>query len=115
MRISVVGGVALVLLLAVDVALRVAGRGAFPWPATAYLGMSLLTLLAYGWDKRRAVSGGRRVPENTLHVLALCGGWPGAWVGRPLFRHKTRKQPFSTIFWALGVLHAGFWLWFAFG
>jgi uncharacterized membrane protein YsdA (DUF1294 family) len=28
--------------------------------------------------------------------LALIGGIGGAYAGRALFRHKTRKQPFST-------------------
>ena len=27
--------------------------------------------------------------------LVLIGGTPGAYAGRALFRHKTRKQPFS--------------------
>ena len=113
MRLSTAAGVALALLLAVDVALRVTGRGDFPWPVTVYLAVSLVTLLVYGWDKRRAGKGGRRVPESTLHLLALFGGWPGALVARPLFRHKTKKQPFSAIFWVIGALHVAAWIWFA--
>jgi uncharacterized membrane protein YsdA (DUF1294 family) len=26
-------------------------------------------------------------------------GWPGALAARRVFRHKTTKQPFRTIFW----------------
>jgi uncharacterized membrane protein YsdA (DUF1294 family) len=37
----------------------------------------------------------RRIAESTLLTLALLGGTPGAYAGRALFRHKTRKQPFS--------------------
>ncbi len=53
------------------------------WPAAiVYLGLvavtSLASFAAYGFDKRRAGTGGRRVPERTLHLLALLGGWPGA-------------------------------------
>jgi len=39
---------------------------------------SLASFAAYGFDKRRAATGGRRVPERTLLVLALVGGWPGS-------------------------------------
>ncbi|MDU3302747.1 MAG: DUF1294 domain-containing protein, partial [Enterobacter ludwigii] len=44
---------------------------------------------------RRAM---RRVPEATLLVFGLIGGWPGAIIGQQLFRHKTQKQPFKTYF-----------------
>lgn len=40
----------------------------------------------------------RRVPESTLLVFGVVGGWPGAIVGQQLFRHKTQKQPFKTYF-----------------
>lgn len=113
MRLATAAGAALVLLLAVDLGLRATGRGDFPWPVTAYLAVSVLTLPVYAWDKRRAARGGRRVPESTLHVLALLGGWPGALVARPLFRHKTRKQPFTAIFWAIGALHVAAWAFLA--
>lgn len=75
----------------------------------AYLGlvavMSLWTFVAYGFDKRRAARGGRRVPEQTLHLLALVGGWPGAFAGQRFFRHKTSKLPFLVVFWAVVVIH----------
>ena len=74
-----------------------------------YLGivlvMSLACFVAYGWDKGRAANGGRRVPEQTLHTLALLGGWPGALVGQRYFRHKTKKLSFLIVFWCVVVLH----------
>jgi uncharacterized membrane protein YsdA (DUF1294 family) len=79
------------------------------YAAVAYLGLvavtSLASFAAYGLDKRRAGIGGRRVPERTLHLLALLGGWPGAILGQRQFRHKTRKVPFQIAFWAVVVLH----------
>src|SRR4051812_41320705 len=67
--------------------------------------MSCACLFAYGFDKRRAVHGNRRVPERTLHILALLGGWPGALMGQRRFRHKTNKISFLVVFWITVVLH----------
>ena len=69
--------------------------------------MSLSSFVAYGWDKWRAIHGGRRIPEQTLHVLALLGGWPGAWWAQRQFRHKTQKISFRIVFWLVVVLHCG--------
>ena len=75
----------------------------------AYLGVVALAscacFIAYGLDKRRAASGGRRIPERTLHLLAFLGGWPGAWLGQRQFRHKTAKVSFRILFWVVVVAH----------
>ncbi|EOZ3049321.1 TPA: DUF1294 domain-containing protein [Enterobacter roggenkampii] len=63
-----------------------------------FLLINMLTLVMYGADKIAARKGMRRVPEATLLVFGVTGGWPGAIVGRQLFRHKTQKQPFKTYF-----------------
>ena len=67
--------------------------------------MSVLCFAAYGLDKRRAANGSRRIPEQTLHILALLGGWPGALLGQRQFRHKTKKLSFLIVFWCVVVLH----------
>jgi uncharacterized membrane protein YsdA (DUF1294 family) len=69
------------------------------------LAMSVAAVLTYWWDKRRAETGGRRVPELTLHLLAFLGGWPGAWWAQRRLRHKTRKVPFQVAFWLLVAAH----------
>lgn len=75
-----------------------------------YAGMSPITILAYGWDKRRAVSLGRRIPERTLHLLELFGGWPAALAAQHLVRHKNRKLQYQVTFWAIVGVHVLFWL-----
>ena len=67
--------------------------------------LSLVAFVAYGFDKRRAQASGQRVPENTLHLLALFGGWPGALFGQRIFRHKTQKFGFRVVFWLCVTLH----------
>jgi uncharacterized membrane protein YsdA (DUF1294 family) len=69
-------------------------------PLWAWVGsLSLLTFLIYKYDKMRsavAQSGGDRVPEWVLLMLALLGGTPGALGGMYLPpRHKTRKGSFK--------------------
>ncbi|EBS7632620.1 DUF1294 domain-containing protein [Salmonella enterica] len=63
-----------------------------------FLLANVLTLVIYGMDKMAARKTWRRVPESTLLVFGVVGGWPGAIVGQQLFRHKTQKQPFKTYF-----------------
>lgn len=62
---------------------------------SALCAMNFWAFAAFGIDKARAERGGWRVQESTLLWLAFLGGSPGAYAGRRLFRHKTRKQPFS--------------------
>jgi uncharacterized membrane protein YsdA (DUF1294 family) len=81
----------------------------WPWVLAAYGVAGAVAFAAYGWDKRRAERGGRRVPERTLHLLALVGGFPGAWLGRRAFRHKTRRPAFLVVIVLAGCLHAGLW------
>lgn len=73
----------------------------------ALLLVNLWTILRFREDKRRAVAGARRIPEADLLVLALIGGTPGAFFARHRFRHKTRKQPFSTWLWLIAAIQAG--------
>ena len=80
----------------------------------AYLiSINTMTLLLYGYDKRQAVAGRTRVPEIALHLVALLGGSPGAFMGQGLFRHKTRKLSFQMVFAAIALLQiaAGYGYW----
>jgi uncharacterized membrane protein YsdA (DUF1294 family) len=65
------------------------------------------TVLRFWQDKQRAIVGDRRIPEADLLWLALIGGSPGAFAARQLFRHKTRKEPFSTRLMLIGAVQIG--------
>lgn len=49
----------------------------------------------YGYDKRLAQSGHRRISESSLLQVAIFGGSLGANLACRVYRHKTRKQPFA--------------------
>jgi uncharacterized membrane protein YsdA (DUF1294 family) len=78
---------------------------------TGYLLMSLVALMAYWIDKRRAARAEWRISEGALHTIELLGGWPGAWVAQRVFRHKWRKTRYMVVFWAIGVIHVLAWAW----
>ncbi len=74
-----------------------------------YALLSLVTLVAFAHDKRRAIKGRHRTAEKTLHLLELAGGWPGALLAMKLVRHKNAKAKFFLVTWAIALLHAGAW------
>ena len=80
---------------------------------TAYIALNFAAFAAFGLDKSFAERGQWRIRESTLLLLALVGGTPGAYAGRAAFRHKTRKQPFSTQLAAIAVLQLAGSAWFA--
>ena len=64
-----------------------------------YLSLSVLTYVIYAKDKSAAKSKTWRIPEKTLHLLSLCGGWLGAALAQETLRHKTQKTSFQVVFW----------------
>lgn len=70
-----------------------------------YFVASAVAFVAYALDKSAARNDQWRTPENTLHLFALVGGWPGALAAQRLLRHKSKKQSFQIVFWATVVLN----------
>jgi uncharacterized membrane protein YsdA (DUF1294 family) len=64
------------------------------------------TFMLFGFDKLRAEAGSWRIAESTLLGFALIGGSAGAFLGRRVFRHKTRKEPFSSTLRTIAALQA---------
>ena len=68
--------------------------------ALLYWLASGVSYLLYFSDKSAAGRRGvRRTPEDTLHLLDLLGGWPGALLAQHAYRHKTVKVSFQAVFW----------------
>lgn len=79
-----------------------------------YLGLSIFAFLIYAFDKSAAMSRRWRTSEDTLLLISLAGGWPGALLAQQLMRHKTIKQSFINSFWITVLLNVGaFVIWHA--
>ena len=72
--------------------------------------INLLTFIAFGIDKRKAIQRTRRIPEKYLLRLAVIGGVVGAWFSMILFRHKIKDWSFLppmilvSISWLIGII-----------
>lgn len=81
-------------------------EGAAHWLLFLYAaGISTATYVMYAQDKKAAQAGQWRIQELTLHLMSLCGGWPGAWWARQRLRHKSAKKSFSIVFWGIVALY----------
>ena len=86
-------------------------------PLTILIAYGLFSVVAfgmYGADKAAAKQGTWRTSESSLHTIGVVGGWPGALVARQVFRHKTIKQPFRTIFWLTVIANCTALAWFVY-
>ncbi len=77
-----------------------------PLHLLSYVGLlSVLTGLIYWLDKWYAQTNAWRIQEHTLHLFALLGGWPGAWLAQTWVRHKASKLSFQIKFWVTVLLN----------
>ncbi|MCC8552754.1 DUF1294 domain-containing protein [Xanthomonas hortorum] len=79
--------------------------------ALLYAAASVVAMIVYRIDKTAAQRGRQRIPETTLHMIALLGGWPGALLAQALFRHKSSKAAFQLRFWISVVLNVAALFW----
>jgi uncharacterized membrane protein YsdA (DUF1294 family) len=72
--------------------------------------INIVTAVVYAWDKTQARRGNRRIPERTLFLLNLAGGFGGAWLVFFGLRHKTLHRSFwfvqsaATVVWIVIVV-----------
>lgn len=59
------------------------------------LAINLISFIAYGIDKRKAIKNKWRIKEATLLGLSFIGGSIGALMGMIIFHHKTKKPRFK--------------------
>lgn len=74
-----------------------------------YLLMSRFCYCAYRKDKKYAKTQQWRVPESTLHLYEIFGGWPGGLIAQRKLRHKNKKLSYQISFWLIVALHIVGW------
>lgn len=98
---AIFGTSAFFIAVLLAVVMGVAPWWVVPW----YVVLSVVTFIAYGWDKVSAKGGHWRTQEKSLHTLEMLGGWPGAWLAQVLWRHKLRKESFKAEFQAAAAIN----------
>lgn len=83
------------------------------WYLSILVVMGAATFVALWVDKRWAVRGDWRIPERTLHVLELLGGWAGAIAAMTLVRHKNRKASYWLVTALIAAAHLATAAWLA--
>ena len=100
-RLAIAGLLSCVLLLGVILG-RVPG-----WLLIYASILGAVSAVAYWIDKRAAMRGDWRVPENRLHALDLIGGVAGGLVAQVVLRHKTSKPEFGAVSATIAALYLG--------
>jgi uncharacterized membrane protein YsdA (DUF1294 family)/cold shock CspA family protein len=85
-----------------------------PLPLILYPVMSLVTYASYADDKARAKQNRWRIPEQSLHLYELAGGWLGGFIAQQALRHKSKKESYQAVFWAIVIVHYIGWLFWLF-
>ena len=81
-------------------------------PLAAWLSSVNLSVFGLWWlDKHQARRAGFRIPEWTLHLVALAGAVPGSIAAMRLLRHKTQKPSFKLLYAVFAVLQLALLAW----
>jgi len=82
------------------------GSRLFAWA----FGANVSAFVIWFVDKHQARKGGWRVPERTLHVMAILGASPASLAAMSILRHKTQKRFFTILYSVLLVVHIAVFL-----
>lgn len=80
------------------------------WLSPWWIGLCAAATSAMAWlnlwfDKRFAMAARSRVPEATLHLFELTGGWPGSFLAQRFLRHKISKRAYQIVFWLIVLVY----------
>jgi uncharacterized membrane protein YsdA (DUF1294 family) len=78
-----------------------------------YLVASAACFALYAMDKAAARAGRWRTSENTLLLMGLACGWPGAALAQQWLRHKSSKPSFRALYWATVAVNVGVFIYLA--
>ncbi len=82
------------------------GFGRFPWVVlTGVVLVNIATFFLYWRDQHVQTEGGAPLPLEYLHVAAVLGGWPSAWLAQRALQHRLDDRRFQQTFVACAVLN----------
>lgn len=77
-----------------------------------YIEASLFTYWLYQADKNAAIARqSTRLPEQSLQLFSLIGGWPGALLAQKKLAHKRSKFLFQREFWLVVIGNSILLIW----
>jgi uncharacterized membrane protein YsdA (DUF1294 family)/cold shock CspA family protein len=77
-----------------------------------YIEASLFTFWLYQADKNAAIARqSTRLPEQSLQLFSLIGGWPGALIAQKKLAHKRSKFLFQREFWLVVIGNSILLIW----
>ena len=104
-----------VILAVMFLVIVMAATQKFTWLILGwYLVISLVTFAVYAKDKASAQHNARRTPEQTLHQLAVLGGWVGATFAHKWLKHKSSKASFRQTFYITIMVNMGLFFMFVY-
>lgn len=65
-----------------------------PFIAWWFVVVNVFEFFMFGKDKLRARMAWSRTPESTFLIMGFLGAFPGIFLGRVVFKHKTSKKKF---------------------
>lgn len=74
--------------------------------------MTLITLMAYKTDKKRAIKNQWRIKESTLLILSFALGSIGGLISLYVLRHKNKHWYFVAVNLLSLILHIGLLIYF---
>lgn len=104
-RITLVNLLSLAALLVLPLQAMQRFSGGLLWGSIYAAVVSVVTYLAYSWDKQQARDKEWRMPEARLHLMELIGGWPGAFLAQRRLRHKCSKVSYQVVFWLIVLVY----------
>jgi uncharacterized membrane protein YsdA (DUF1294 family)/cold shock CspA family protein len=80
--------------------------GRFPWVVlTGVVLVNIATVFLYWRDQHVHNEGGAPWPVELLHVAAVLGGWPTAWLAQRALSHRLDERRFQQTFVACAALN----------
>jgi uncharacterized membrane protein YsdA (DUF1294 family) len=81
------------------------------WTFASWAGVSVLSFVAYGYDKRAKTAQVSGISDWALYLLSFMGGWAGAFIAQFLLSHKNEGVGHQVVTAVMMLANVVFWVW----